>query len=251
MNPDEQETEETSKSAKKFLLILMLIPIGLAVGVVTSNVNFRKKEAEKEELEKYKVSQTFNKLEVKDDMEKLLLSRDENSDYLLRHISSTLGINHYLTIKTLLGEGANLGYYDIVGKDKKLVTVVLVELDESNPIAKSALLAIPTAVIKSIAGEKEFSNTLRFVFLPKKHEGNDLNLKYKGESLKNVYTIKAGGDFTLDDDIHWRQEENIWLHPAMKYPHESVSDYITSGQVELSLQAARQLKEILLSKMKR
>ncbi|MGJ8656403.1 MAG: hypothetical protein ACSHX6_08125 [Akkermansiaceae bacterium] len=251
MNPEEEQDVKNAKSAKKFLWILMLIPIGLAVGVVTSNINFRKAEDEKAELEQFKVSQIFDRTAIKDDMEKVVISVDESSDYFLRHISSTLGINNYLTIEPGPGYGANVGYYDIKGDNEEVITAVIVELDEVNPVAKSALLAVPTAVIKSMAGEKDFSNTLRFIFLPKKYDGNVLNLKHKGEELKSQITIRAGGGFTINDDISWRKTEGVWQHPAMAYPHESVSDYVTPGQVELALQAALQLKEMLSAEMQK
>jgi hypothetical protein len=253
---EEKEVKEAqdAKSAKKFLWILMLIPIGLAVGVVTSNINFRAAEKEKEDLEQFKVSQTFDRNAIKDDMEKVVLSVDEDSDYFLRHISSTLGINNYLTIRTSPSYSKNIGYYDITGEDKKSISAVVVELNETNPVAKSALIAIPTAVIKSLAGEKNFSNTLRFVFLPQKYDGEPLNLILKSEELKELIVIRPGGGFTLNDEISWRKTlsgiESVWLHPAMAYPHESVSNYVTPGQVELTLQAALHLKEMITAKMR-
>ncbi len=249
MTPETAQDIKDAKSAKKFMWILMLIPIGLGVGVVLSNINFRKKEAAKTDIAQYRASQTFDKASFQDDMEKILLSQDENIDYYLRHISSTLGINNYLTTLPVQGYGANLGYYDIKGEDEKTITAVVIELDESNPVAKSSLLAIPTAVIKSLAGEKGFPHTLRFVFLPKKYEGNKRNLRQKSEELKAVFILRAGGGFSINDEIIWRVTENVWQHPAMAYPHESVSDRITPGQVELSLQAARQLKMMLEEEM--
>lgn len=245
MNSEDEQDLKDAKSAKKFLWILMLIPIGLGVGVITSNINFRKAEEEKADLEQFKVSQTFDRAAIKDDMEKVVLSIDENSDYFLRHVSSTLGINNYLTVQPSSGYGANLGYYDIKGAEEKTITAVIIELDEVNAVAKSAMLAIPTAVIKSLAGEKNFSNTLRFIFLPEKYDGDVLNLKQKGEELKSQITIRAGGEFTINDEITWRKSMGVWQHPAMAYPHESVSDYVTPGRVELSLEAALQLKELL------
>jgi len=249
MTPKTAQDIKDAKSAKKFMWILMLIPIGLGVGVVLSNINFRKKEAAKTDIAQYRASQTFDKASFQDDMAKIFLSLDENTDYYLRHISSTLGINNYLTTLPAQGYGANLGYYDIKGEDEKTITAVVIELDESNPVAKSSLLAIPTAVIKSLAGEKGFPHTLRFVFLPKKHDGNERNLRQKDEELKAVFILRAGGGFSINDEIKWRATENVWQHPAMAYPHESVSDRITPGQVELSLQAARQLKMMLEEEM--
>ncbi len=251
MTPEEAQDAQDAKSAKKFLWILMLIPIGLGVGVVTSNINFRAAEEDKADVAKFRVSQTFDKAGMKDDMEKILLSKDENSDYFLRQISSSLGINNYLTTKLSPSYGMTLGYYDIRGGDEEKVTAVIIELDESNPVAKSAQLAIPTSVIKSLAGEKSFSHTLRFVFLPKKYNGNKLNLREKGEELVSQVIIRAGGDFSINDEISWRENDGIWQHPAMAYPHESVSGYITPGQVELSLQAAQELKKKLESLMKK
>ena len=250
MNSGEEQDAKDAKSAKKFFWILMMIPIGLGIGVVTSNVNFREAEESKADLEQFKVSQVFDRSGIEDHMEKILLWRRENADYFLRHISSTLGINHYLTVRPSSGYGANLGYYDIKGSDEERITAVIVELDESNPVAKAALLAVPTAVIKSLAGEKGFSHTLRFVFLPKKYDGNSSNLKVKGEALESYFMIRAGGGFTINDDVSWRKGD-VWYHPAMAYPHESVSDYITPGQVELSLQAAVQLKELLVAEMQK
>ena len=243
-----QDTKD-AKSAKKFMWILMLIPFGLGVGVVLSNINFRKKEAAKTDVAQYRASQTFDKASFQDDMAKIFLSKDENADYLLRHISSTLGINNYLTKIPSQGSNAGLGFYDIKGEDEKTITAIVIELDESNPVAKSSLLAIPNAVIKSLAGEKGFPHTLRFVFLPKKHDGNKRNLRQKGEKLKAVFILRAGGDFSINDELDWRATENVWQHPALAYPHESVSDRITPGQVELSLQAARQLKMMLEEEM--
>ena len=249
MTPETGQDIQDAKSAKKFMWILMLIPIGLGVGVVLSNINFRRVEAEKADIAQYRASQTFDKASFQDDMGKIFLSEDKDTDYFLRHISSTLGINNYLTKIPSQEDGFNLGYYDIKGKDKKSVTAVVIELDESNPVAKASLLAIPTAVIKSLAGEKGFSHTLRFVFLPKKYDGNERNIRLKEEELKEVFILRAGGSFTTNDEISWRVEGTIWQHPALAYPHESVSDRITPGQVELSLNAARQLKTFLEKEM--
>lgn len=250
MTTDAEQDAKDAKSAKKFFWILMLIPIGLGIGVVTSNINFRKSEEAKSDIAQYRASQTFDKAALKDDMEKILISKDEGTDYFLRQISSSLGINNYLTTQPSHGYGPNLGYYEIKGRDEEAITAVVIELDESNPVGKSALLAIPTAVIKSLAGEKEFPHTLRFVFLPKKYMGKKLNLRQKGEKLKSLFIIRAGGHFSTNDDIEWRNESDVWQHPAMAYPHKSVSDHITPGQVELSLVAAQQLKKILESEMK-
>jgi hypothetical protein len=238
-----------AKSAKKFMWILMLIPIGLGVGVVLSNINFRKMEAKKADMAQYRASQTFDKVSFQDDMAKIFLSKDEDTDYFLRHISSTLGINNYLTKILSPDSKLNLGYYDIKGDDDKTITAVVIELDESNPVARSSLLAIPTAVIKSLAGEKGFPHTLRFIFLPKKYDGNDRNLRQKGEELKEILLLRAGGGFSINDEVSWRNSDNIWQPPAMAYPHESVSDRITPGQVELSLRAARDLKTMLVELM--
>lgn len=243
MSVEATQEAKDMKSAKKFMWILMLIPIGLGVGVVTSNINFRKAEEAKADTSLYRASQIFNKAGLEDDMTKILLSQGEGADYFLRHISSTLGINNYLTVDPIQGSGSNRGFYDVEGEDAKSVTAIVIELDESNPVAKSSLLAIPAAVIKSLAGEKDFTHTLRFIFLPKKYDGNEFLLKEKGERLKSHIIIRAGGDFSLNDDIKWREENLVWRHPAMAHPHESVDDYITEGQVELSMQAALDLKK--------
>lgn len=250
MTPDTAQDIKDSKSAKKFMWILMLIPIGLGLGVVLSNINFRKKEEAKADVAQYRASQTFDKAAFQDDMAKIFLSQDETADYFLRHVSSTLGINNYLTILPIQSYGANLGYYDIKGEDEQTITAVVVELDESNPVAKSSLIAVPTAVIKSLAGEKGFTHTLRFVFLPKKYDANERDLRQKDEELKAAYIIRAGGNFTTNDEISWRVTEDIWQHPALAYPHESVSDRITPGQLELSLLAAKQLKILLEKEMR-
>jgi len=239
------------KSARKFLWILMLIPIGLGAGVVMSNINFRKKENERSDIIQYRASQVFDRAAIEDDMRKIFLSEGEDSDYFLRHVSSTLGINNYLTIEPTQGYGANLGYYDIKGDDVAVITAVVVELDESNSVAKSALLAIPTAVIKSLAGEKGFANTLRFVFLPKQYAGNKRDIRRKGEELKSFYVLRAGGDFSINDDIEWRVEGEVWRHPAMAYPHESVNDRVTLGQVELALRAAGQFKKVIEAELQK
>ncbi len=239
------------KTAKKFLCILMLIPIGLGVGVVLSNINFRKQEDEKAQLEQFKVSQVFDRADIEDDMKKIVTSSGEESDYFLRHISSTLGINNYLTRRHTDDANSISGYYDIKGEDEKAITAVVVELNELNPVAKSVLLAVPTAVIKSLNGEKGFSHTLRFVFLPKGYEGDKLNLKIKGEVMKSHFIIRAGGNFTLDDEVAWKLDNNVLQHSAMAYPHESLRASITQSRVELALQAARQLKGILELEMQK
>ncbi len=251
MNPETNEDIANAKSARKFMWILMLIPIGLGVGVVMSNINFRKVEAAKADVAQFRVSQSFDKANFQDDMEKIFRSSDKDSDYFLRYISSTLGINNYLTKIPYQGHDQYLGYYDIKGKDDQSVTAVVVELDENNPIAKSALLAIPTEVIKSLAGEKGFSHKLRFIFLPEKFDGNEKKLLLKKEQMKNIFILRAGGEFTTNDDIAWRMKDNVWQHPAIAYPHESVSDRITLGQVEMALKAAVELKAKLESEMQK
>lgn len=250
MDDETEQDLKDARSAKKFMWLLMLIPIGLAVGVVASNINFRKREQDKFDLAQYRFSQMLDRESFQDDMEKVFASKGKRGDYFLQHISSTLGINNYLTqIPTLSGEG-NLGYYDIKGDDEREVSVVIVELNEPNQSVLSSLLAIPTAVIQSMAGEKDFTHTLRFVFLPMTYDGNEKNLRRKKEKLASVMRIRAGGSFTVNDALSWRESGGVLQHPALAYPHKSVSDRITSGQVELSMQAAKQLREKLLEMMK-
>ena len=244
------EEIQDAKSAKKFLFILMLIPVGLGIGVVLSNVNFRRQEEKKSKLEQFKVSQVIDKVHFKDDMEKILASHNESSDFFLRHISSTLGINNYLTRRPAQADGGIIGYYDIKGDDEKKITAVIIELDTDDSLARSSLLAIPTAVIKSLAGEKDFTHTLRFIFLPRKYQGNQLNLRVKGESIESQFLLKVGGEFTLNDEVAWQSTGDTWQHPAMAYPHESLRGKMTDGRVELALQAANQLKSRLEDEMR-
>jgi len=226
------------------------MPIGLGLGVVLSNINFRKQEDKKAEMEQFKVSQLINKDDFRDDMGKIVSSHGEDPNYLLRHISSTLGLNNYLTRRPSQNDEGILGYYDIKGDDEKVITAVIVELDvDTDPVAKASLIAIPTAVIKSLAGEKDFPHTLRFVFLPKKYQGDPLNLRVKGESIESQFLIRVGGEFTLDDDVAWRSSGYVWQHPAMVEPHESLRGKLTEGRVELAIQAAHQLKSLLAEKM--
>jgi len=252
MTPEAQQEEIDKKSARKFLWILMLIPIGLGVGVVLSNINFRRVEANKNDVTQFRISQEIRRDGLVDDIQKLFTSQSQSSDYFLRHISSTLGINNYLTMKPSSDEGASLGFFDIKGKKEDAITAVIVELDEKNAVAKSSLVAITSAVIQGLAGEREFSFTLRFIFLPSRFSGKLGDLTQKGEKLKQKVFLRAGGNFTINDPILWKiSEDNNWQHPATDYPHESVSDRITEGQIELSLQAARQLKVRLLDLMQK
>ena len=136
MNSDgmvEGAEEVENGTVTRYWWILVIIPLGLIIGTVTSTCNHLQADLNKDDLAQYRVSEEISKKPLTDDMQKAYDMPDQAVDITLKGISSSNGLNHYLKLRTFQTIDSKYGYYDVVGKNKSEVLALIVPLDESNP----------------------------------------------------------------------------------------------------------------------
>jgi len=251
MVTEEGTAEVKHGSVTKYWWFLMIIPLGLMVGTVTSTYNHLKHDRQKDEMQQYRVSEDFNKQSLEDDLRKAFATPNQEAKTTLKGISSSNGLNHYLKLRQVGDDTGALGYYDVKAEEEenqKQIIAVVTELDEENAGSRAAMIAIKISVMKSVFGETDFKHTLRFIFLPSK-KSDILNkpevLALKDEQLKAYYFLRPM-DQPSFDKVAWLQQGNIISHPALDRNDEQV---LTERQINLTFEAAKQLRAFLLEKL--
>ena len=251
MTEDDPTAEVEHGSVTKYWWFLMIIPIGLIVGTITSTYNHLKHDREKDEMAEYRVSEDISKRSLEDDLRKAFETPNQDPKITLKGISSSNGLNHYLKLR-LVGDGTgSLGYYDVKSEKKDnqdQVFAVVIELDEVDPVSRATMIAVKVATMKSVFGETDFKYTLRFVFLPSK-ASNILEkpeiLTMKGEDLVGYYILKPMDQPTYDK-VGWAISGNVISHPALDRRAEQI---LTERQINLTFEAAKQLRVLLLENL--
>ncbi len=260
MNSDgmvEGAEEVENGTVTRYWWILIIIPLGLIIGTVTSTCNHLQADLNKDDLAQYRVSEEISKKPLTDDMQKAFDMPDQAVDITLKGISSSNGLNHYLKLRTFQTIDSKYGYYDVVGKNKSEVLALIVPLDESNPGARAAMLGTGIAVMKSVFGESNLKHTLRFVFVPSTE--NDILLQ---PSIFTLNDEKLIGYYQLQSQINPNFTKVDWLeitspatepqlgtilsHPALDLTAENS---LTDQKINLTFQAAQQLRKLLLDKL--
>ncbi len=251
MNEQDGTAEVENASMTKYWWILMIIPIGLIIGTVTSTCNHLKHDKEKDEMAEYRVSEDFNKQSLEDDLRKAFATPKQDSKITLKGISSSNGLNHYLKLRPVRDGTGALGYYDVKSEDEDnsgQIVAIVTELDEENAASRAAMIAIKIAVMKSVFGETNFKHTLRFVFIPNRKSNIEVNseiLTLKGEKLVDFYLLRPM-DQPNFEKVRWIEENNIISHPALD---RKLGEALTEQQLNLAFEAAKQLRVFLLEKL--
>lgn len=249
LNSPTSETSEGKK--KKFWMLLLILPIGLIVGTITSTYNHLKQDQEKDEMAQYRVSENISKPPLEDDLNKAFNTPNQDSRTTLKAISSSNGLNHYLKIRPVGDDSGVLGYYDVMAEkkgDRKNILAIAIELDEADAGSRAAMISTKIAVMKSVFGEKNFKHTLRFVFIPKRSSAvltTPEILTINNEKLVDYFVIRPM-DKPSFDSVNWVQIDHLLSHPALDRRAEVV---LTDKQVNLTFQAAKQLRSFLLERL--
>lgn len=236
---------DDKKSARKFLWILMLLPIGIAVGSITSLVNHLSKNQEAEAQEEYKVAVALNAKDITNAMKKSLL-------FGKRNLTSEIGLTNTESVKRFIkgdvspgGTGQQwedakvttsnnrtikLSYTDIQGADKDQIIAVVIELVGKKNKADTSKIAITPAVIRSLLKEKPLT-TIRFVLTPSTGSASQhaeeirrVSLK-KNQTLLHTIVLKEQDEVKLSDTDEWKN-----LHS-----NTSASQLIEDGKSELEI----------------
>ena len=244
------------ESSNKYIWLLLILPLGLMVGTVTSTCSHLKDDMAENDFSRYRVSQNWDKKSLRDDMEKVLLVGKDDGEILLKNTSSSLGLHSYLKIRATQNYGPKLGIYDIKGDDEDKITAVVVELDHSPSLAKAALLGAVIAEIKSLAGETNFSHTLRFVFLTKSTSLEQMEGEIvTGNERLDSYLLLRTSPLIKHSNATWMPISNtaeksnkgeILTHTTLMH---QAGTQVSDEHVGLTLEAAKQLQHLLKAKM--
>jgi len=249
---EDNATEEVEHgSVTKYWWFLMIIPVGLIIGTITSTCNHLKHDREKDEMAEYRVSEEISKRSLKDDLSKAFESPKQDSKITLKGISSSNGLNHYLKLRPVGDGTGSLGYYDLKAKqknDQDNILAIVLELDEADVVSRATMIAINIAVMKSVFGETDFKHTLRFVFIPSS-KSNVLEkpeiLTLNKEKLIDYFVIRPM-DQPAFEKVGWIENNHIISHPALDRKAEQI---VTERQLNFTFEAAKQLRSFLLEKL--
>ena len=212
----------TSSSAKKYWFLLMILPIGLAVGVVTSLVSHLRQDQKANEVVKF--SQSI-------DLESLTDSANKMTTYIgERHLESEEGQLTMLQMASFLQgelspqnsglvvhkdkgfplEGRLWYHYwvNIEGKQSNNIHLVLTNYDGPKDTGESAKIASLIALIQSLGAETP-SQSIRFVFAPKAQALDALIKEARlrcllpEENCIRTTVIQTCDNVSLDADNDW------------------------------------------------
>lgn len=250
------EQAEPSRQRSSFWLLVMLLPIGLFVGVVTSTCSHLHQDAAKKEAEKFQASVNLSKPDIADDLQKAFAYDPRDVGKRLRFIASSIDQRnfHFQYIKGTEGqENARQGYFEIKGKRENEYTVVLIPMLESTGIPRAARESVAIAVVKSLAGEKKFTHSLRFIFYPRKLLADqaveaqlslDVNGTPRVREVLYLSTEELAGEQVAGG---WLRNGHAWSHEALVL--EEGEEGISMHRIDTCYQAAASLRSYLLGKM--
>ncbi|MGJ8672108.1 hypothetical protein [Rubritalea sp.] len=263
-------------SARKYWWIIMLLPIGLAVGSVLSLVNHLRHNEKQEEHNQYKVAIALNAKDIETGMKHALLlgnrsleteigrSNIESASRLIQGAVSPGGTGQQFDNTNTVrvdGHMLRLSYVDIPGVQKNDFTIVVIELDQNKSRGDAAILGLTPSVIRALAEAKPLT-TLRFVLTPFSQSADvhaaqiQKELLSRGQQIEKLIILRTQDSVDLTDTVDWVSltEKSVPIetegktkleitHPALLA--ESVES-ISPAQVKMTLKAADQLRNLLL-----
>ena len=259
---------EDKKSARKFLWILMILPIGLIAGTVLSLINHLDHDKKEKEHNQFKVAVALNAADIKTAMERPLLlgERSETTEFgrkntqtarlFLQGSVSPAGSGLIFSEKRALsvnGDSPFVSYVDIPGINEDEIILVVIELVDKKSKGDASKLGLTPSLIRSLIDEKPLK-TIRFVFTPTmrsaEEHANSLSelILEKKQTLDKVIVLKTQPEVSVTDTNDWtsltQSEERIELtHPVL---HATAVDTISDTHLEATLNATDQLRTYLL-----
>lgn len=271
-----QSTDKTG--SKKIWWIIILLPIGLAVGTVTSIIHHLRQNEEAESQKEFKVAVALNAKDISTGMQHaLILGRRKldskigrkNAQAAIRFIQgavSPAGTGMQFTEKKVFSVDAKnfqLAYTDIPGSTEENIVAVVIETVGGKTKAEAAKLGISSSLIRSLT-EAQPRNTIRFVLTPNaataQEHAKSLTVNTLSADQKIVKTIvlKAQDEVKISDANNWKLTNpnssalsSITGATFAEITHpillsEPISE-ITPSQSKAALKAADQLRNIVLT----
>ncbi|SHJ62283.1 hypothetical protein SAMN02745181_2202 [Rubritalea squalenifaciens DSM 18772] len=235
-SPDHTEEQINQRSARKYWWLLMLLPIGLAVGTITSLVQHLRKDQIEQEQAAFKVAVELNVQDIGTAMDGALVIGERNMESELgrKNIRSTrrfiegvvspggTGLQFQKVKSTNIDEKTVYqSYVDITKyqkdklenkvlplKQERQVIAVLIELEGEKTRGNAAKLAIIPSVIRSLAEFKP-ETTLRFILAPARKDLSghlaDTRQQLLGEkeTLLALIVLKEKPDATAAEANDW------------------------------------------------
>ena len=267
-----------TKSARKFWWIIMILPVGLVIGTVTSLVNHLRQNEEKEAQLEFQVAVALNAKDIEITMDRALLLGQRN-------LTTELGRNNTQTVsrfiqgsvspggtgiqftETNINSAGNrkikLAYADIIGAKKNDFVAVVIELVGEKGKADAAKLGLTPSLIRSLSEAKP-THSLRFVLSPetqsaKKHAESLRNntLESNKQRIHKVIVLKQQDEVEISDPNDWKilastpaqlasKSESNFInitHPVLR---QEPTEQITPEFSKATLKAADQLRVLLL-----
>ncbi|MEO1858182.1 MAG: hypothetical protein ABGY95_12570 [Rubritalea sp.] len=267
-----------NKSARKFWWIIMILPIGLVIGTVTSVINHLRQNEEKEAQLEFKVAVALNAKDIQIAMERaqLLGERNlstklgrKNTSSVSRFIQGSVspgGTGIQFTKANTNASGENqlqLAYADIEGAKKNEFVAVVIELIGEKGQADTAKLGLTPSLIRSLA-EANPTYTLRFILSPETQSASKHaqslrrnTLSSEKQKLHKVIVLKEQDSVDISDPNDWKtlasrpahlasMSNSNFLeitHPVLrKQPTGRISPELSKA----TLKAADQLRMLIL-----
>ena len=266
------------KSARKFWWIIMILPIGLVVGSITSVVHHLRQNDEKEAQLEFQVAVAINADDIESAMDRSLLIGKRNiatevgrnnTQAVNRFIQGTVspgGTGIQFTETNITSNGQKklkLTYTDIAGiKENEFVVLVIELVGEKGP-ADAAKIGLTPSLIRSLTAEKPLYS-LRFVLSPETQSASKHaqslrknTLTSKKQKIRKVIVLKEQSDVKITDPNDWKlivsepvklaskSEANFLeiTHPVLR---KKATQEITPEFSKATLKAADQLRLLLL-----
>ena len=275
--PTVTQTEEVATEVKvtKYWWFLLILPLGIIIGSITSTCSTLKQDQAEQDSQKYVISVKVNQEAVLDDLNKLYNTPPRTNGEKLHFLSSSISNNpnQYLTEVGYTSENDQTllaGHLNIEGSEKEKVIVIALELDRPHSLGSAALQTISIAMIRSIKGEKDFRCTIRLVYLPKTATPEqhlldiDKRILDKDEELQAMLLLRELPELTEAQEDGWQiiaEKGNltdklkigglpdkgsftVWSHPVTLTDQPST---ITETRFDLILKAINQLREAVLN----
>ena len=255
----------------------MLLPIGLAVGTITSLVHHLRQNDENESQEEYTVAVVLNAKDLQSAMEHALLFGKRNltteigrtnTQAVRRSIQGVVSPGgtglQFTEEKSVSADGENFKrtFTEIQGSNKHDIVAVVIELVGERGAADAAKLGIAPAVIRSLSEAQPLSS-IRFILTPETLSPSDhasslaATFPNNKKKIKKLIVLKEQESVQISDIDGWKSTDSNTsanqlleaqpfieiTHPVLlKKPVEIISTEFTKS----TLEAADQLRNIIL-----
>lgn len=211
------------KAPKKYVWILVILPIGLLVGTITSLVQHLRKDSQAQDQQQFQSPTSLNAADIRKSMQASLLlgKRETTSIPGRKHLTTTrrfiegdvspAGTGHQFISKPMLsidGQTIPLSYVDLPGKKPKNIIAIIIELPGESGKGDSAKLSITPALIHALT-QHNGSHTLRFVLSPITADADTHYQHLKrltlssDERLLSTIVLKLCDLLPLDAELQW------------------------------------------------